>query len=510
MKKKQNNSVLASTRQVILSVAFLSICSILLASTFAPALRTTRSTRLTRVRGGRRLNATLAQQPQNELNKPTTPFVFMVTNTNDTGTGSLRQAILDANSMGGGTITFSIPGTAVHTISPLSQLPTITQTVTIDGYTQPGSSPNTNPPTQGLNTALKIELNGAMAGNAVGLEIDASNCTVRGLVIDSFQNDAILTDPIGCPSNGNLIEGNFLGTDPTGTIAHPNNSTNAGQGCIILCASSSNNVIGGTTPDARNLISGNVGEGISFDGTGNVIQGNLIGTDVSGTLALGNTDRGIITGGTNDLIGGTTVNARNIISANGRGVDVFGGSNHTVQGNFIGTDVTGTIPLPNPNIGLNLNSGVSNSFIGGLTATPGTPPGNLISGNGAGGVILGVDTSGDAIQGNIIGADITGTQALGNSIGIQINGHNNTVGGTDANGRNIIAFNGGMTPVCNASSAGVWVHNAPPSITPCSATPFSLTPASGSIWSMMATPTAWSPMAIATWIPGRMICRTTQ
>src|SRR5437764_12872928 len=129
-----------------------------------------------------------------------------------------------------------------------------------DGYTQPGSSANSNPPTQGLNTVLEIELNGAMAGNAVGLEINANNCTVRGLVIDSFQNEAIITDPIGCSSNGSVIKGNFLGTDPTGTIAHPNNSINAGQGCIILCASCSNDVIGGTTPDARNLISGNMGE----------------------------------------------------------------------------------------------------------------------------------------------------------------------------------------------------------------------------------------------------------
>src|SRR5207248_9776641 len=102
---------------------------------------------------------------------------------------------------------------------------------------------------------------------------------------------------------------------------------------------------------------------------GNVVQGNLIGTDVTGTLALGNTGVGVSSGGSNDLIGGTTVDARNIISANNRGIDLGLGSNHTVQGNFIGTDVTGTIALSNPNLGLNLNTGVSNSFIGGLTAT---------------------------------------------------------------------------------------------------------------------------------------------
>jgi hypothetical protein len=178
-------------------------------------------------------------------------------------------------------------------------------------------------------------------------------------------------------------------------------------------------------------------------------------------MALENSGVGVSSSGTNTLIGGTTVDARNVISANNRGVDFGGGSNHTVQGNFIGTDITGTVALGNPNIGLNLNGGVSNTLIGGLTATPGTPPGNLISGNnGNSGVTLGVGGAGNVIQGNIIGADITGTQPLGNFPGgITINGHDNTVGGTVPRARNIIAFNGGGTPLCNASNAGIWVHN---------------------------------------------------
>src|SRR5262249_61395625 len=118
----------------------------------------------------------------------------------------------------------------------------------------------------------------------------------------------------------------------------------------------------------------------------------------------------------NILVGGTTTDARNIISANNRGVDLFGGGSNTVQGNFIGTAVTGTIALGNPNVGVDLNTGVSNNLIGGLTATPGTPPGNLISGNnGNTGAVLAQDTSGNLIQGTIIGADITGTQLPGTS-----------------------------------------------------------------------------------------------
>src|SRR5262249_39331929 len=173
-------------------------------------------------------------------------------------------------------------------------------------------------------------------------------------------------------------------------------------------------------------------------GSGNTVQGNLIGTDITGTLALGNSSVGVGSLGSNDLIGGTTAAARNIISANNRGIDLGGGANHTLQGNFIGTDITGTVALGNPNLGLNLNSGVSNTIIGGLTTTPGTPPGNLISGNsGNSGVFLGLDGSGNLVQGNIIGADVTGTQPLGNFPGgIVISGHENTVGGTDPQARN--------------------------------------------------------------------------
>src|SRR5438874_7632853 len=136
----------------------------------------------------------------------TTPLAFTVTNTNDSGTGSLRQAILDANSMGGGTINFTIPGGGVHTISPMTVLPTSTQTVTIDGYSQPGSSPNPNPPTMGIMATLLIELSGVNSGsNFSGLIINAPNCTVRGLVINRFVGDGIVVE-----TDANTIEGNFI------------------------------------------------------------------------------------------------------------------------------------------------------------------------------------------------------------------------------------------------------------------------------------------------------------
>src|SRR5947209_1999009 len=91
-----------------------------------------------------------------------TAATFTVTNTNDSGAGSLRQAILDANANPGlDTIAFNIPGAGVQTISPASVLPTITDSVIIDGYSQPGSSANTDP--NGFNGTLLIELSGAAA-----------------------------------------------------------------------------------------------------------------------------------------------------------------------------------------------------------------------------------------------------------------------------------------------------------------------------------------------------------
>ena len=366
--------------------------------------------------------------------------IYTVINTDDSGPGSLRQAILDANAnIGADTISFNIPGTGVHTITPLTPLPTITDGVTIDGYTQPGSSANTVADSD--NAVLKIELDGSdpSLGNVSGLTIDADNCEARGLVINRFPHDAI-----DIHSNGNLIDGNFIGTNAAGTSALPNGAS--GNGGIIagFGGSPSNNTIGGTTPGARNLISGNIGVGISLGFTGNIVQGNFIGTDVTGTVALGNSGVGVSADGSNLTVGGTTAAARNIISANNRGIALANGSDNIIQGNFIGTDVTGTIALGNQNEGLSINGG-SNNVVGGLTSVPGTGAGNLISGN----VGIGLDVFTGAalntlIEGNIIGADITGTQPLGNSLaGVSANGNDSIIGGTDLSAANIIAFNGG-------------------------------------------------------------------
>jgi len=111
------------------------------------------------------------------------PATFTVTNTADSGAGSLRQAIDDANSAAGAdTIAFNIPGAGVHTITPLSLLPIIGTPLTIDGYTQPGSTANTNA-TGALNTVLQIEIDGTSAPNRC-ITIGSNDVVVRGLVIN--------------------------------------------------------------------------------------------------------------------------------------------------------------------------------------------------------------------------------------------------------------------------------------------------------------------------------------
>ncbi len=368
---------------------------------------------------------------------------FTVTSTDDSGAGTLRQAILDANgNAGADIIAFNIPGPGVHTINPAMPLPTITDPVMIDGYTQPGSSVNTL--ADGDNAVLLIELNGSGLGGSSlvsGVQINSSNCTVRGLVINRFQGAAVfLSSPSGT-TTGNLVEGNFLGTDPSGTLRLGNNDG-------IDISFSTNNVIGGTTPASRNIISGNSSRGV-FLGTmasSTTIQGNFIGTNASGTSAIGNNSGGIFAGGLgNDVIGGTAAGARNVISGNAVNAGVFvtygGASLIIIQGNLIGTDVSGTVALGNF-FGIWVNHGVSNAatVIGGV----GPAARNVVSGNRSHGVYLTGSTRGSQIQGNLIGTDINGTGPLGNlgnGVQIESTGVNNRVGGTSPGQGNTIAFN---------------------------------------------------------------------
>lgn len=357
------------------------------------------------------------------------PTTFIVFNTNDGGAGSLRQAILNANAnLGLDTIKFNLPPGGNQTISPGSALPTITDPVIIDGYSQIATSPNNQ--TAGDNAVLSVEIDGTnlkLVGVDPCLTITAGGSTVQGLVINRCRF-GIRLDTGG----GNTIQGNFIGTDPTGTISRANTA-----GVDIV--NSPSNTIGGTTPAARNLISGN-STGIqiqSSPSTGNVVAGNFIGTTAAGTAGLGNSTGVRISDAPGNTIGGTTAGARNLISGNSTGISLInaGATGNVVAGNFIGTTPDGTAAV-GQSTGLNIAA--PGNTIGGTTVAAR----NIISGNSTG-ISFTTGAATNLVQGNYIGLNSAGAAGVTNNRGVNIqNGAtNNLIGGTAAGARNIISGN---------------------------------------------------------------------
>ena len=426
---------------------------------------------------------------------------------------ALREAINAVNSgAGGDIISFNIPGAGVHTINLTGGLPTLIRTVTIDGATQPGFS----------GTPL-IELNGSGAGPGVtGLGFNAQNCVVRGLIINRFNGYGINVDSFA----GLLVAGNFIGTNAAGTAASGNSgggirvnvigvtiggtsaaarnviSGNSGNGIDIvsggatvqgnfiginaagttaipntgdgIAISGGSGTIGGTAAGAGNVISGNdnasfpAGIGVYITGgAGSQLQGNFIGTNPAGTSRIPNRFGIMISGAPNNVIGGTTAAARNIVSGNTLvGIDILnaGATNNVVQGNYVGTNVTGSAALGNGN-GVNgdgidvgqIGTGPSNVTIGGTT--PGA--GNVISANSFQGILLFNDLNGVNVQGNLIGTDATGHVSLGSQVvGIFINTTSPgaaTIGGTTVAARNIVSGNQDGLDL-NTQSTGITIQ----------------------------------------------------
>jgi hypothetical protein len=226
---------------------------------------------------------------------------------------TLRATIEQANATSGAdTINFNLFGSGPFTITPTSQLPTLADQLTINGYTQPGASPNTLP--RGTNATLLIELNGTNAGTADGLEIGAggSGSLIKGLVINRFSNQGIDVSNLSAVLTNVRIEGNFVGTDPSGMEA----LGNRGDGIEMDV---SNSVVGGSTVAKRNLISGNGVDGLSVSAANDVrVENNFIGTKADGVGALGNLFNGV------DVSGTTGVSIlRNSIFSNGQlGIDL--------------------------------------------------------------------------------------------------------------------------------------------------------------------------------------------
>ncbi|HLJ93096.1 MAG TPA: hypothetical protein VKU02_07880 [Gemmataceae bacterium] len=402
-----------------------------------------------------------------------------------------EQGLVSGDPTGGGnTIAFDIGGGGKQTIVVPAGLPPIDVSATIDGSTQPGFAGT---------PLVQLVPGAAVTGSAAtfGLDITTDGCTIKDLAIGGFS-----TAGINLASNGNIVAGNFIGTDLSGKKALAN-----GAGVLIT---GSNNTIGGLTDAQRNIISGN-DTGVFMDGSEiltkqNIVEHNYIGTDVSGTVTLANlvgvdildapsntigglsgaATRNIITGnsvmgvnleassnvvvgnyigtdkdgtgkvvdpitmkagntvgvsisGVSNTIGGVTAEARNVISGNGLGVQINGTGANLVQGNYIGTDQSGMMGLGN-------DSGVAIVFASGSTIGGTTPgAGNILSGNTHFGVIIVQFSTGNSVQGNRIGTNYLGTAPVPNGDGgvlIALGSSFNFIGGAVAGAGNVIAGNG--------------------------------------------------------------------
>lgn len=420
------------------------------------------------------------------------PATFTVTTVNNAGSGSLRAAINSANAASGpDTIDFNIAGTGVKRINLLSALPTISDTVTLDGTTQPG-----------FTATPVIVLNGASAGAANGLVIagaNANDCTIKGLVVQRFAGNGIVL-----LSLSNTVETCFIGTNPAGTAM----ASNGGSGIAILDGSIKNTI--GGAASARNLISGNGQHGVLLQGAGvalNHVSGDFIGSNLAGTLALpnrldgvaikqgahgntigdptlvtfiaGNNRHGInisglgtdgntveftssgsnlgngiqiAAGASNNTIGGATADLANVLAANSlNGVFITGArtAGNIIEGNFIGTADNGTTPVGNGLDGVQIAGGAHDNSIGGSA----TGAGNVISANGRFGINI-TAASRNQVAGNLIGLTGDGTTALGNrgnGVTIAAGSADNTIGGSTAGERNVISGNGGSGLVVNGA-----------------------------------------------------------
>ena len=369
------------------------------------------------------------------------PLTFTVNTAADNVDGSLRDAIVRANQNTGATnrIEFSMLGSLPIVINPAFAMPTITNPVVIDGTTQPGSG-----------AAPAIELTGlGTTGTGLILGAGSSGSTIRGLAINRWSNAGISVQ-----SSGNVIEANHIGTDPTGTIARPNN------GSGVQVAASSGNRIGGPTAAQRNVISGGAGAGIAIraGSTNNLVQGNYIGTNTSGTAALGNGGNGIFIGeSSNNTVDGNLISGNTTVGINVQAAlqAPFVATGNIITGNRVGTNAAGNGAIPNGQSGVFVSNGAANTTIGGTTAAAR----NLISGNtGSGVTISGATSSGNLVQGNYIGTDASGLFAVPNN-GLQSgvfisNAPNNTIGGAIAGAGNVVSGNPqhAVTVVGTASS----------------------------------------------------------
>ncbi len=353
------------------------------------------------------------------------------------GMCTLRAALAESDmTPGPDIVNFAIPGAGPHTISLTNGVIWVWDSVLIDGYSQSGSQPNTIP-FGPLNTELRIILDGTGLPVARGIEFLGDDCRIQGFVVQNFSMAGIISK-----GERNVIAGNFIGTDVTGRQARPN-----GTGVHIWSADptliAGHNTVGGTSPGDRNLISGNNKYGIKIEeASDNIVSGNLIGVDITGTAALGNGSHGVLISGADDvaptdrnLVGGPSPESENIISGNKMsGLAIGWGVSNRISGNIIGLRADQSQAIGNGRHGISL---LAETLV----------DGNVISGNVLSGIyLITAAASQSRIFANLIGTNTSDATDLGNSLhGIVVNPGVQWVwigDGTIANG-NAIVFNGG-------------------------------------------------------------------
>lgn len=387
--------------------------------------------------------------PSHSFATPNTTWV--VNNPANSGSGTLREAL--QNVADGDTITFDagvFPTANPVTITPLTELPYLS---------------HNNVTLTAENAGVILE-GGAAPGGANGISISGSGNSVRGFRIQNFSahgvylapgavgntiggdrtmgsglygqgnlivfNDGNGVEIRGPGASGNFIEGNFIGVDPLGMYAWGN-----GLSGVAIWAGASGNTVGGNSAGLRNVISGNTQNGIWIQGAGttaNVVKGNFVGTRADGLVGLGNGFAGVSLqgGAANNIIGGTTAGARNIISGNqnnGIYLSDAATTGNQILGNYIGTNTGGTAVIGQGFFGVLFTQGASGNFVGNGTASGR----NVISGNDYSGVCMqDANTQNNTVQGNYLGTNLDGTTALSNGLHgvlLQNGTHDNQIGG---------------------------------------------------------------------------------
>jgi hypothetical protein len=381
------------------------------------------------------------------------------------GVTSLREAMCAANNNAGpDMIQFDIPGCESGcTIQPTIALPVLTEdATTIDGYTQDGASPATG----AVPATLLVEIDGSAIASNNGFNITSGGNEIHGLAINRFPLNGVAIG--GSDATGNVIAGNHIGTDLSGSVDLGN-----GLDGVFIGLGAQGNTVGSDGPAERNVISGNDLDGVAIHGSGtmgNRVSGNFIGVTADGWDDCANGLHGVyIYGGARvNLIGGDIMaDERNVISGNDEnGVCIYGDGTtaNIVVGNFIGPNASGMAALPNGQVGVMITEGARDNVIGGEATY-----GNLISGNATGVWIDGEDTTGNRVQYNVIGLAMN-MEPLGNTqdgVHLSFGAQNNTVGP-----ENLIVFNGDdgvgvdtplalgntITRNCIAANGGLGIH----------------------------------------------------